>query len=347
MARRLHLNDYLKESIRQRYTPVSAIGADNELLMEIFNKETINLNFNELIEKINNKVIFNPNIAILFPKYHKELRKRNFIFEFIPYYLFNPKLVNYMKHMGHEDVFERNYFFTKSLKKLWTEISKKKYTLVVIGYGGAMFNLLNNLSFMSMVSEKLPRLFERIIIFENDEIEFSNILRFGAPILNIGLSRFDDNYNNFKKINLLEKQLTQNKFFHLFKNQFQAEDKYFTINDAKEILEKYENVIFIGAPDFETRQALYEMNAPFLMIGHSNNTISITKAPKIEGLITETYGSIDIPVLLLNLYGATIQFMKILANEDINQIEPDTNFFRFNFDSLNDEEKNNLKFENI
>ncbi|NPA45040.1 MAG: hypothetical protein GXO49_05865, partial [Chlorobi bacterium] len=304
MARRLLLNDHLKESIRQRYAPVSQIGADNELLMEIFDKEAVNKNFRELSEKINNKVIFNPNIAMLFPRYWKELRRRNFIFEFIPYYLFNPKLVNYMKHMGHEDVFERNYFFTKTLKKLWTEISKKKYTLVVVGYGGAMFNLLNNLSFMSMVSEKLPRLFERIIVFENDEVEFSNILRFGAPIINIGISRFDDSYNNFKKINLLEKQLLQNKFFHLFKNQFQAEDEYFTIDKAKEILENYENVIFIGAPDFETRQALYEMSAPFLMVGHSNNTISITKCPKIEGLITETYGSIDIPVLLLNLYGA-------------------------------------------
>ncbi|NPA45037.1 MAG: hypothetical protein GXO49_05850, partial [Chlorobi bacterium] len=191
--------------------------------------------------------------------------------------------------------------------------------------------------------------FQNLFIFENDILETTNIFRIGKPLVNKSISRFEKYKLNSLKyqtnsefLKVLPKIYTFNEESQLSKKNHLIK-KYFTINDAKEILENYENVIFIGAPDFETRQALYEMNAPFLMVGHSNNTISITKCPKIEGLITETYGSIDIPVLIMNLWGASYKLIELFTNENINSIEPDTNLFRFNFDSLTDEEKNNLK----
>jgi len=333
---KIYLRNFLEEAIRQRYAPISQLGADNEIIFNKFSRNEIHsMIFDENIP------IFNNNIAMMsgFTSAAQQ--------DYSPI-LFRKGFPEYLKKMRLNEKLFGNFWITRQLRDEIEKIINKKYTLVVIGYGGAMQNILYNL-FMFSKYLKIYPWFQNLFLFENDILETTNIFRIGKPLVNKSLSRFEKyktdnlNYqidNNFLKV--LPKIYAFNEESQLAKKNHLIK-KYFTINDAKEILEKYENVIFIGAPDFETRQALHEMNAPFIMIGHSNNAVSITKCPKIEGLITETYGSIDIPVLLMNLWGASYKFIELLANSNINLIEPDTNIFRFDFDSLNDEEKKYLK----
>ena len=72
---------------------------------------------------------------------------------------------------------------------------------------------------------------------------------------------------------------------------------------------------FVGAPTLETREMLADKK--FFFLGHSDYEVDITYRPQlVSTLSVETYGSIDIPVLLINLQIATAAFIKILASDD-------------------------------
>jgi uncharacterized protein YjfI (DUF2170 family) len=90
------------------------------------------------------------------------------------------------------------------------------------------------------------------------------------------------------------------------------------------------NYIIVGAPDLDTRRMLTEKKADFYFMGHSNTEVDVTFRPEVtSSLVIENYGSIDIPVLLINLQLATAAFIKELASDS----KPDeTNQVLFNFD---------------
>jgi hypothetical protein len=81
------------------------------------------------------------------------------------------------------------------------------------------------------------------------------------------------------------------------------------------------------------------------MVGHSGNSVRITKNPIIGVGVEETYGTIDVPVLLCNLWAATYMLIKTL-NEGfgyINELPEDHELYHFNFNNVSDTKKNRIK----
>jgi hypothetical protein len=183
----------------------------------------------------------------------------------------------------------------------------------------------------------MEEIFGDCSIFEKDNWSFSNILRLGKPISQKTFSRFSGVSYRVPKLMTIDKE---KDLFESLNLNFQFLKK----EDIEEILKEDQKTIFIGAPDFETRKILNELGAQFIMVGHSNNTISIRKAPTIHDSITETYGSIDTPVLLLNLWAATYELVNLLSKpSQIYKADKNETLFEFNFDDLNNEEVNKLK----
>jgi len=87
---------------------------------------------------------------------------------------------------------------------------------------------------------------------------------------------------------------------------------------------------FVGAPTLATRELLQD--APFYFLGHSDYEVDITYRPQlVSTLSVETYGSIDIPVLLINLTLATAAFIKVLASDD--EYQPDQRLLNFDMNT--------------
>ncbi len=81
---------------------------------------------------------------------------------------------------------------------------------------------------------------------------------------------------------------------------------------------------------------LHDNNAQFFMMGHANNRVQITKNPHIQnsGIVNETYGTIEVPKLLMNLQLATAAFVKIASQgiDSIKDIPNDTLLWVHDFD---------------
>jgi hypothetical protein len=207
-------------------------------------------------------------------------------------------------------------------------IKDKGIKLCLVGYGGAMINMLYNMYLWSMeLSVTQP--FEKIVIFEKDTLDFSNIPRLGKPISSLYypdfMQYYDDNVKNLKtlpKLALLnqESELCQNRKIIDFQDWLDE-------NAANKIESK--NYVFVGAPTLETRNMLSDKN--FYFMGHGDHEVEISYRPRVtSGLVVETYGTIDIPTLLVNLQLSTAAFIKHLAGDD--KVLDGEAIFKFNME---------------
>jgi hypothetical protein len=199
------------------------------------------------------------------------------------------------------------------------KIKDRNLKMCVVGYGGAMINMLYNMHIWAMELGE-TKLFEKVVIFEKDDLDFTNILRIGKPVVfdysPDFIRKYDSevpNIKTLKKISMasVEKELSSERKLILFVNWLD--------NKAAEFLHK-KDYFFVGAPTLETRQMLSDKK--FFFLGHSDYEVDITYSPQaISSLAVETYGSIDIPVLLINLQLATAAFIKILAAGEEHQLD--------------------------
>jgi len=224
-------------------------------------------------------------------------------------------------------------------KEDFQKIRDQKLKMCVVGYGGAMVNMLYNMHTWAMELSE-TRVFEKIVIFEKDELDFSNILRMGKPMVFDYSPDFIKPYDQevhslklLKKINMvnIEKELSAERKLVLFSDWLK--------DQSAEYIDK-NGYFFIGAPTLETRQMLSDKK--FYFMGHSDYEVDITYSPQaISTLAVETYGSIDIPVLLINLQIATAAFIKLLASGEEHTV--DTRLLNFDMKKWVDENPEKLK----
>jgi len=220
-------------------------------------------------------------------------------------------------------------------------IRDKNLKMCVVGYGGAMVNMMYNMYTWAMELSEI-KLFEKIVVFEKDTIDFSNILRMGKPLVfdyNPGfISLYDSEVNSvktLKKGNMLtvEKELAKSRKLILLSDWLQAESAEYMHNQG---------YFFVGAPTLDTRTILQDKQ--FYFMGHSDYEVDIVHSPQdISSLAVETYGSVDIPVLLINLQIATAAFIKILAGDMAHE----RNEKLLSFDMKKYIEENEDKFKEI
>jgi hypothetical protein len=299
----ISLKKYLENEVRMRFSKKSILPYDdNEVIHQVLKEESVSENL-----KIMNSNIF---------KLSKNI------------------LIN-TDNSGGEDV---SFYcdITQSLlkefnltptKEDFQKIREKNIKICLVGYGGAMVNMLYNMYLWAIELSEL-RIFENIIVFEKDTLDFSNLVRFGKPMafdyfpLLASQKQAATGINILPKTDLIsiEKELSRKRKIISFSN-------WLTDQHISKLTEK--NYVLVGAPDLETRRILYETDANFYLMGHADYGVGLTYQPNVtSGLVNETYGSIDIPVLLVNLQLATAAFIKQLAGDSL----PEKNEKLFSFD---------------
>lgn len=224
-------------------------------------------------------------------------------------------------------------------KEDFQAIRDRNLKMCVVGYGGAMLNMLYNMYIWAMELSE-TKIFEKLVVFEKDELDFSNIMRMGKPMIFDYSPDFIKPYDadvpqikTLKKINMLnvEKELAKERKLVLFSD-------WLTDTSAEYIHKN--GYFFVGAPTLETRTVLQDKE--FYFLGHSDYEVDITRSPQnISTLAVETYGSIDIPVLMINLQIATAAFIKHLASG--SESEPDQRLLNFDMKTWVEENPEKLK----
>jgi hypothetical protein len=201
-------------------------------------------------------------------------------------------------------------------KEDFQKIRDKDINLCLVGYGGAMVNMLYNMYQWAIELSEM-RIFNNIVIFEKDTIDFSNLVRFAKPMILNHVSKFStfesemrQELSLIKKVSMIdvEKELSKKRKIISFVSWLDER----AAHDLKN--KKY---TLIGAPDLETRTMLTDLDLDFYFMGHANHEVALKYQPEItSSLVNENYGSIDIPVLLINLQIATGAFIKQLASDN-------------------------------
>jgi hypothetical protein len=325
--------DKIYEEIRHRYASESIVrGAlDNHAIHQFFQKKDF-----KILKKY--KTFFNPNILVIIPNLSQ-------VFP-IPYTgrkvdtVYHNKIIRdyCVKTTGIDPLTSEG---KREIQGILKSIQAKEMKLAIIGYGGAMINFLWNVYVLAFLSNFNEPIFKELVIFEKEAISFTNILRLGKPVL---LESYINIYLNdsgtLNKLNLIREE------FQLAEEVTLVEDYLTDEEDLQELVQ--EDFIFIGAPNFKARKLLEDTN--FFFFGHANNELEIFYQPLVNTELTfESYGSIDIPVLLSNIAAGTIEMLRIFAGLDTKNTdyEKSESLFRIDYGEVMLERGNAEKSEEV
>ncbi len=297
MSEKVNLKKYLQNEVRMRFSEDSILPySDNMIIHKM-------LGGGITTKEAKEAKLMNPNII-------KMSRKL----------LLNQDFIEHTNEPSFDDKLTTDIMIELDIlptKEDFQKIRDKDINLCLVGYGGATVNMLHNMYNWSMALSEVA-IFKNIVIFESDTVDFSNLVRFGKPISFDYTAAFasfrsesSPHIKTLKKISMLsaEKELSKKRKIISFSEW---------LKDSHAESLKKKDYILIGAPDLETRQMLNKIDSTFYFMGHSDYEVDIVFQPEItSGLVVENYGSIDIPVLLINLQIATAAFIKQLANTEV------------------------------
>ncbi len=188
----------------------------------------------------------------------------------------------------------------KRLKTNMKRLKEKEISLASIGYGGLSINVLH---FMSLLSYRVgvDDIFKHLHVFEDDYVSLTNMIRF---------------YKDMFKFPVSYKQRVLK--LELFEEENLAEEitlhNYRLDEERIAPLTEQGNVIFFGAPDFETRKIL--TGEKFLFAGHQGDKVVLVKTPVIDAVLTrESYGTINLTSFFINMLVLTDAIVNTLAND--------------------------------
>jgi len=290
----VNVMEKIQEEIRHRYADSSIIkhALDNDVISKL-GKSNFRLLKRFTTYMNPNLLILNPSLTNTFPISYNGNKSKTIYF--------NDTIKQYCTDIiGYDPTTPEG---KAKVHELLDSIAQKNLKICVVGYGGAMINFLWNTYLLAFISSYNDPIFEEIIIFEKDSISLTNILRISKPvILDSFLNIHCNDDGSLPKIRLIKEEFQLTKKMGLFKRYLEDE------KEVKQLVK--DGFVFIGAPNFEARVLLN--NAPFYFLGHANNELEIFYQPLVNTELTfESYGSIDVPVLLANLAVGTIKMLEI------------------------------------
>lgn len=200
----------------------------------------------------------------------------------------------------------------KRFKKALQIVKERELTFVSVGYGGLSINMLH---FLSMLAYRVDvqDVFKGLHIYENDNISYTNVMRVYKDLTHVKC-KLGERLNKTSLFD--EDNLAENILVH----------QYYLLEEH--IGEIGEDVIFFGAPDFNTRDMLSKYN--FIFGGHTGDEVAFVYKPKVDRDLTiETYGTINLSSFYLNMMKAVEELVYVLA-DGIDEREPDSVIFQHN-----------------
>ncbi len=249
---------------------------------------------------------------------HNISKNAAFISKFLSIYTGN-------KHIPFKELLKCFIDDTKLLELL-IKVKSKKHRITLVGYGGMGINLIHFLSLMCDQVD-IKYIFRSLKIYEGDNLSFSNTFRIYKDI-----TRYPSTISPHNKLNLFN-EYNLSKEIRLVKQRF-GEDN---LADGE---------LYIGAPDFTTRDILQKHN--FIFMGHKDDSVVLVSRPLVNDALTiESYGSINLATFFLNLIAATLQLLQYLGTRDNNETLPEnTLVYRYSIlDDLALQERLNANFK--
>lgn len=215
------------------------------------------------------------------------------------------------------------------------EIVKRRLTVTFVGLGGMNLNVIENL--LELCKDLgINRLFERLIIYENDDLEYHNTLRFSTTSLLQIKEKTIDTKNCLRDFIPFSKC-----FLYHYKELSPLATEVHILRKKLVSSDIYKQDIYFGAPDMETRETFFKAGVPFFCAIHQNNTVSLWHQPNVDlSMQSETYGRIMLTEFFLNILDVTIQFIKALAED--KEYDKDFCIYKNTFDAY--EQLNNKGF---
>ena len=306
-----NLNKHLSMSFITRYAFIAPQDRHS-----VFNKKNKKLLLDNYIPYIFSRDLgYQSNILAAMSSYVERYRTKDFtLSRFFERWLRLKRipLEQQLKNLGYN---------LKDIKKDLLAVKKKKLDIVSIGYGGMMCNVFENLIELCEILN-MNNIFHSISIFEQETLEASNMLRLNTAE---SFSLFTDNSiinrsNNTRLILGKLSLINRGKLVSLASTSLRLHNSYFRLNEFLHTnhknLDPY-HCVYIGAPDFETRQIFAKKYLRFLALLHQNDNVSIIAKPIANTASqVETYGSIKLAQFFMNCLVATVEFIKILATRD-------------------------------
>jgi len=201
-------------------------------------------------------------------------------------------------------------YSVKDIETLLKQVKAKEFLAVFVGAGGTNINTIYWLNELSEMTN-IVNLFKNSQIYDDDEVEFHNILRFPLPLSTYAKKT----YSSYKTtlITPILQRITRNK---VKEHSSTLHPYYISCN----IVYPYrpENKFLYGAPTIETRGELsYSMSeVPLISATHGDISCSIdlNPGPKNETQI-ETYGLIQLSSFFMNQLKMAITLLELLASD--------------------------------
>lgn len=224
-------------------------------------------------------------------------------------------------------------YTVKDIKNVLNRVKAKNYQFVFVGAGGTGINTAHWLTKLCEMTSTI-NLFKRASVYEKDDLEISNILRF--PI----------NPNSFistgstKKLHLIKPYLDKlskvkpyTSFSYLPEKSPNGthyyDREFYKYNGG--LLDERHTVLY-GAPGLESRDLLSKYGN-FISGTHANTSCHLWLNPKQDTEFqTETYGMIQLGGFFVNQLKMTIALMEYLGQDEVDLSSKDVELLDFEFD---------------
>lgn len=186
--------------------------------------------------------------------------------------------------------------------KLLQTVKNKSLKIHVIGAGGTGSNFIWWLTKLCQLTGK-KHIFENFNVYDDDAFDVINMIR-------IPFIPSEATSDAPMKVDIIPKecQIIGKRF-----NKYQA--RFNTINAHND-----HKTVLYGAPDLETRAELSRSGLRFIAGTHKDDEYQLIENPEIDTDIQiETYGKVNVSVFFLNQIMMTIDFLKYLANTDLEE----------------------------
>lgn len=247
----------------------------------------------------------------------------------------------------------------KDIKDLVMKVKRKKLDMIFSGFGGTG---VNTWYWLGKILDHTGdvKLFNSIYVYDDDKVEFSNLLRFpkdfssSSEIYKANLF-INTNYMADKSYKIVSK-FDEKAAGDTFGREHLAEDDD-GIDTGKPLIP--DNAFVYGAPDLESREEFNRMGVKFISATHGNNSCTLMLKPEIDTNIqTEGYGTIDLNTFFFNQLAMTIGFLEFLVVDDlipnpnydkdssepqeltVHKWEQDGDIFKFSFSDFIKDNKN-------
>jgi len=207
----------------------------------------------------------------------------------------------------------------RKLNTLFTKVKDRKLTIGFVGAGGTG---INTIYWLSQISDFLgmSNIFECVDIFDEDVLEFSNLLRFPIDPRVVQLHSATPFKVNlaYKLACNLSRDVDTYRHYLPSVEEFGSSGMpygYTTGND-----ETRSNVVLYGAPEIGSRDALSNIGN-FICATHADTSCSVHLNPTHGNdlnIQVETYGKIQLSSFFMNQLKMAITLIEILADTSID-----------------------------